>query len=47
MFFVPNEYICGLRTVGVLVEDGRILVQCNRDGKGFALPGDHVTIREH
>jgi ADP-ribose pyrophosphatase YjhB (NUDIX family) len=44
--FVTDEYICGLRTVGVLVKDGKILVQRDRDGKDFALPGGHIQIGE-
>ena len=45
-FFRTNEYICDLRTVGVLVRDGKLLVQRDRDGNEFALPGGHVKIGE-
>lgn len=45
-FFRTGEYICDLRTVGVLVCDGRLLVQRDRDGSEYALPGGHVKISE-
>lgn len=44
--FSAEEYICGLRTVGVLIQDNKILVQRDRDGNEFALPGGHVKIGE-
>ena len=44
--FKTNEYICDLRTVGVLVGDGGLLVQRDRDGNEYALPGGHVKIGE-
>ena len=31
-FFKTDEYICDLRAVGVLVHDGKLLVQRDRDG---------------
>lgn len=37
--FRTDEYICDLRTVGVLVRDGKLLVQRDRDGNEYALPG--------
>ena len=30
--FTSDEYICDLRTVGVLIRDGKILVQRDHDG---------------
>ena len=45
-FFKTSEYICDLRTVGVLVRDGKLLVQRDRDGIEYALPGGHVKIGE-
>lgn len=44
--FKSEEYICDLRSVGVLLRDGKILVQRERDGNEYALPGGHVKIGE-
>ena len=44
--FASEEYICDLRTVGVLVQDNQILVQRDRNGNEYALPGGHVKIGE-
>ena len=44
--FRTETYICDLRTVGVLVRDGKLLVQRDRDGSEYALPGGHVKIGE-
>ena len=44
--FKTDELICDLRTVGVLVRDGKLLVQRDRDGSEYALPGGHVKIGE-
>ena len=44
--FTGENYICDLRTVGVLVRDGKILVQRERNCKEYALPGGHVMIGE-
>ena len=44
--FRNDKYICDLRTVGVLVRDGKLLVQRDRDGNEYALPGGHVKIGE-
>ena len=44
--FRTDKYICDLRTVGVLVRDGKLLVQRDRDGSEYALPGGHVKIGE-
>ena len=44
--FAAEEYVCDLRTVGVLVQDNRILVQRDRNGAEYALPGGHVRIGE-
>ena len=35
-----------MRTVAVLVQDGKILVQRDRDGQEYALPGGHIKISE-
>lgn len=44
--FSTAEYICDLRTVAVLVKDNKILVQRERNGNEYALPGGHVKIGE-
>ena len=44
--FAAEDYICDLRTVAVLVKDGKLLVQRDRDGSEYALPGGHVKIGE-
>ena len=44
--FTGENYICDLRSVGVLVRDGKILVQRERNGSEYALPGGHVMIGE-
>ncbi len=44
--FTSENYICDLRTVGVLVKDNKILVQRDKDGAEYALPGGHIKIGE-
>lgn len=44
--FATEEYICDLRTVAVLVKGDKLLVQRDRDGEEYALPGGHVKIGE-
>ena len=44
--FATSDYICDLRTVAVLVKDGKILVQREKDGNEYALLGGHVKIGE-
>lgn len=44
--FYAEEYICDLRTVGVLLKDGKILVQRDANGNEYALPGGHIKIGE-
>lgn len=44
--FTTDEYICDLRTVAVLVKDGKILVQRDKNGNEYALLGGHVKIGE-
>ncbi len=44
--FKTGEYTCHLRTVGVLVKDGKVLVQRERDGEEYALPGGTVKTGE-
>lgn len=44
--FAVDDSICDVRTVGILIRNGKILVQRDRDGNAFALPGGHVRIGE-
>ena len=44
--FVDDHSICDVRIVGVLVRDGKVLVQRDRNGNEYALPGGHVQIGE-
>ena len=44
--FVEGNNLCDIRTVGVLIRDGKLLVQREREGNEFALPGGHVHIGE-
>lgn len=41
--FSSDEYICDLRTVGVLVKNNRVLVQRDKNGSEYALPGGRIT----
>ena len=44
--FRGEGYLCDLRVAGVLVRDGKILVQRDHDGSEYALPGGHVRVGE-
>lgn len=44
--FMNDDYICDLRVVGVQIRDNKILVQRERSGNEFALPGGHIKIGE-
>lgn len=44
--FSGEGYLCDVRTVGVLVQQGRLLVQRERDGAEYALPGGHIKVGE-
>ena len=44
--FVVDNNVCDVRTVGVLIRNGKILLQRDRDGNEYALPGGHVKIGE-
>lgn len=46
ILFAADDYIFDVRTVGILVKDGKIFVQRDRDGSEYALPGGHVKIGE-
>ncbi len=44
--FESKNYICDIRTVAVLVKDNNVLVQREKDGNEYALPGGHIRIGE-
>jgi len=44
--FKENNEICSFRTAGVLIRDDKLLVQREKDGHEYALPGGHVKIGE-
>ena len=44
--FTTEEYTCDLRAAAVLIKDNKILVQREKDGNEYALPGGHVKIGE-
>lgn len=44
--FSGENYICNFRSVGVLIRNNKILVQRDKDGSEYALPGGHVKIGE-
>lgn len=44
--FSSDNYACDLRTVGVLVKNRKILVQRDKGGNEYALPGGHIKIGE-
>lgn len=44
--FKGEDYICNFRSVGVLLKNNKLLVQRDRDGTEYALPGGHVKIGE-
>lgn len=44
--FNGDDFICSFRSAGVLLRNNKILVQRNRDGNDYAIPGGHVIIGE-
>ena len=44
--FSDEKNVCGFRTAGVLIRDNSLLVQRDRDGSEYALPGGHVKVHE-
>lgn len=44
--FKIDNSICNFRSVGVLIKNDKILVQRDKDGNVYALPGGHVKIGE-
>lgn len=44
--FASESAVCGVRTAAVLVKDNKLLVQRERNGAEYALPGGHIKIGE-
>ncbi len=44
--FKDDESICNFRSAGLLIRDNKILVQRDKNGREYALPGGHVIIGE-
>ena len=44
--FTGEGYVCGLRAAGVLIRNNMILVQKDKDGNEYALPGGHIKVGE-
>ena len=44
--FSDENNICHFRTVGVLLKANKVLVQRDKDGAEYALPGGHVKVGE-
>lgn len=44
--FVSEKHMGDLRVAGVMVKDGKLLVQRDADGSIYALPGGHVQMGE-
>ncbi len=44
--FSGDDWTCGVRVAGVLMRNGKILLQRERDGNEYALPGGHIHIGE-
>ena len=44
--FSDDDSICNYRTAGLLIRDNRVLVQRERYGSEYALPGGHVGFGE-
>ncbi|MDE6111611.1 MAG: NUDIX domain-containing protein, partial [Eubacterium sp.] len=45
--FKGKNYTCNFRSVGVLIKDNKLLVQRDKNGNVYALPGGHVKIGEN
>lgn len=44
--FIDENSICNFRSIGVLIHEGKILVQRDKNGSEYALPGGHVITGE-
>lgn len=46
LIFSGDGWTCDVRAAGVLVRNGRILLQREKDGHEYAIPGGHIKIGE-
>ncbi|MBQ8642381.1 MAG: NUDIX domain-containing protein [Clostridia bacterium] len=46
IFFRTPEYVFSCRTAGILIREGRVLLQKPDDDEGYAVPGGHVAFGE-
>ena len=44
--FHDEDTVCNFRSVGVLIQNGKILIQREKNGTEYALPGGHVNVNE-
>lgn len=44
--FKADDYTFSVRTVGVTVRDGKVLLQREKDGNEYALPGGTIKLGE-
>lgn len=44
--FSGDGWTCGMRVAGVLLRNGKILLQREADGSEYAIPGGHIRIGE-
>ncbi len=44
--FSGEGWMCGVRVAGVLLRNGKILLQREADGSEYAIPGGHIRIGE-
>lgn len=44
--FNAGAYCCDVRVAGVLIQNGKLLVQRDADGTEYALPGGHIRLGE-
>ena len=44
--FRGENYVCDLRAAGVMMRDGKILLQRDKNGAEYAVPGGHVQVGE-
>lgn len=44
--FSTDNFVCEVRATAVVVQNGRLLVQLNRENNEYILPGGHVKIGE-
>ena len=46
ILFYKDDYIFSYRVAGILLHDGKVLLQKPTNGTGFAVPGGHVEFGE-